>query len=121
MLRISDGRMSGTAGGTICLHISPESAQLDAPFGIVRDGDFISCNTEQRSIHLEVSDAEIQRRIEEREAEVALLVECGHAGTRATVTTDRKFRRGYRGMYERSVNQSHLGADFEFLTAGGPG
>ena len=120
MLRISDGRMSGTAGGTIVLHISPESAQDGSVFAVVRDGDFITCDVEQRLLRLDVSDEEIQTRIQERRTAIANKVEKGEIGNRQTVLSDRITRRGYRGLYERSVNQAHLGADFDFLTASGP-
>ncbi|KAF2015769.1 dihydroxy-acid and 6-phosphogluconate dehydratase [Aaosphaeria arxii CBS 175.79] len=109
MLRLSDGRMSGTAGGTICLHISPESADPDSVLGIVRTGDIIECDVEQRLLHLELSDEEIQKRIESRKQE------SGPIGKAAQQNT-----RGYRGLYMRSVNQAHEGADFDFLTAAGP-
>ena len=49
MLRISDGRMSGTAGGTIVLHVSPESAQLDSVLGVARDGDLVTCDVKMRA------------------------------------------------------------------------
>ncbi|KAI5204699.1 dihydroxy-acid and 6-phosphogluconate dehydratase [Aureobasidium subglaciale] len=63
MLRMSDGRMSGTAGGTIVLHISPESAIPDSVFGCVEDGDLIECDIEQRLLRLHVSDEELAHRI----------------------------------------------------------
>ncbi|KAJ7700254.1 hypothetical protein B0H14DRAFT_3034322 [Mycena olivaceomarginata] len=88
MLRLSDGRMSGTAGGTIVLHISPESVMADSVYGVVQDGDIIRCDVENRLIQLDVPDEEIKR--------------------------------GYRGLYERSVNQAEHGVDFDFLTAAGP-
>lgn len=107
MLRLSDGRMSGTAGGTIILHISPESALPESPFGIVRTGDIISCDVEQRRLSLEVSDAEIEERVAERTAKISRDV------------SKKKAQRGYRGLYVRSVNQAQEGADFDFLTASG--
>lgn len=107
MLRLSDGRMSGTAGGTIILHISPESALPDSPFGIVRTGDMITCDVEQRILNLEIPDEEIQKRITERTAAVSQDV------------AEKKSQRGYRGLYVRSVNQAQEGADFDFLTASG--
>ncbi|EED14902.1 dihydroxy-acid dehydratase, putative [Talaromyces stipitatus ATCC 10500] len=109
MLRLSDGRMSGTAGGTIILHISPESALPESPFGIVRTGDVITCDVEQRRLHLEASDNEIRRRIAERRVEVAQSM------------GEKKSQRGYRGLYVKSVNQAEEGADFDFLTASGAG
>ncbi|KAL2218304.1 putative dihydroxy-acid dehydratase [Thermoascus aurantiacus ATCC 26904] len=110
MLRLSDGRMSGTAGGTIILHISPESALPDSPFGIVRTGDIITCDVESRKLQLEISDEEMRARIAERKK--ALVEE--------TAFLERRNRRGYRGLYERSVNQAQDGVDFDFLTAAGP-
>ncbi|PCG95880.1 Aconitase/3-isopropylmalate dehydratase, swivel [Penicillium occitanis (nom. inval.)] len=107
MLRLSDGRMSGTAGGTIILHISPESALPESPFGVVRTGDVITCDVEQRRLHLEVSDEEIERRVAERRKDIERSV------------GEKKSQRGYRGLYIRSVNQAEEGADFDFLTASG--
>ncbi|KAF7294657.1 hypothetical protein MIND_01002500 [Mycena indigotica] len=103
MLRLSDGRMSGTAGGTVVLHISPESAQLDSVFGVVQNGDIIKCDLESRRLSLEVSEEEIARRIAERKENQPVVAK----------------KRGYRGLYERSVNQAQHGADFDFLTAAG--
>ena len=117
MLRISDGRMSGTAGGTIVLHIAPESAQIDSVLGIVKDGDMITCNVEERTLKLQVDESEIKRRMSERSDQ---LLEKTNKATEPSVLVARKTRRGYRGLYERSVNQAHLGADFDFLTASGP-
>jgi dihydroxy-acid dehydratase len=116
MLRISDGRMSGTAGGTIVLHVSPEAAVLDSVFGIVRDGDVICCDVEARRLELLVEEEEMRRRIEERERELHSIGE--HGGPH---WMREKRTRGYRGLYVRSVNQAHQGADFDFLTAAGPG
>lgn len=109
MLRLSDGRMSGTAGGTIILHIAPESALSDSPFGVVQTGDVITCDVEQRRLQLEVSNDEIQQRVADRAKGLSQNV----AETRA--------QRGYRGLYVRSVNQAQDGADFDFLTASGAG
>jgi dihydroxy-acid dehydratase len=109
MLRLSDGRMSGTAGGTIALHISPESSDPDSVLGIVQDGDLIECNVEERILQVQISDEEIKQRIEERKAKKEPI------GKAAQATT-----RGYRGLYMRTVNQAHEGADFDFLTAAGP-
>ncbi|KAL4973199.1 dihydroxy-acid/6-phosphogluconate dehydratase [Aspergillus desertorum] len=71
MLRISDGRMSGTAGGTIILHVSPESAVPESPFGIVQTGDLITCDAEARNLHLGISEEELKARIGTRKAAVA--------------------------------------------------
>lgn len=118
MLRISDGRMSGTAGGTVVLHVSPEAAQTGSVFGIIRDGDMITCDVENRSLKLHVGNEEIERRL--KEAEEQKRNDVNEKGEPSHVLTARKTRRGYRGLYERSVNQAHKGADFDFLTASGP-
>lgn len=113
MLRMSDGRMSGTAGGTIVLHISPESAISESVFGIVEDGDVITCDVEKRLLQLEVSDEEIARRISRRKASE-------QDKSLSSVKRIKGEKRGYRGLYERCVNQAEEGADFDFLTAAGP-
>jgi dihydroxy-acid dehydratase len=105
MLRISDGRMSGTAGGTIILHVSPESAVPESPFGIVQTGDIITCDVNSRKLQLELPDEDLKARIEARKSAV---------GKEAKPKL-----RGYRGLYERTVNQAQDGADFDFLTADG--
>lgn len=110
MLRISDGRMSGTAGGTIVLHISPESAIPESPFGVVRSGNLIMFDAEKRILRVDLRDEELQARIEQRRREI---VDTSHSWK------ERQTRRGYWGLYERTVNQAHEGADFDFLTATG--
>lgn len=117
MLRLSDGRMSGTAGGTIVLHISPEAVIPESVLAIVKDGDVITCDVEERILRLELSDEEIQSRIGERKRQRAA---ASAEGGTADVWEERKTRRGYRGLYERSVNQAQDGADFDFLTCNGP-
>jgi dihydroxy-acid dehydratase len=114
MLRLSDGRMSGTAGGTIGLHISPESANPRSPLGIIRNGDLITLDVEKRRLSVDLSDDEISQRIQER-------VKSFQQGEAAEAPwVKREGMRGYRGLYMRSVNQAELGADFDFLTAEGP-
>lgn len=103
MLRISDGRMSGTAGGTVILHIAPESAVAESPFGVVENEDLVTCDIEKRRLQLEVSDKELQARIDRRKQTIP----------------ERRPQRGYLGLYERTVNQAPDGADFDFLTARG--
>lgn len=117
MLRLSDGRMSGTAGGTIVLHISPESALIDSPLGIVQEGDIIRLSLEKRLLEMDVSDQIIAERIEERR-KTSLEATAGDG----KVLQGKKMvkqQRGYRGLYEKSVNQAEEGADFDFLTARG--
>ncbi|ETS79728.1 hypothetical protein PFICI_09581 [Pestalotiopsis fici W106-1] len=114
MLRLSDGRMSGTAGGTIVLHISPESAHPTSVLGIVRDGDTIICDVANRILRVEISDVEIaarqKQRMETPEDAAGLIMPDGPVAT----------ERGYRGLYKRTVLQADKGADFDFLTAQGP-
>ncbi|KAK8868123.1 dihydroxy-acid/6-phosphogluconate dehydratase [Apiospora arundinis] len=129
MLRISDGRMSGTAGGTIVLHVAPESEDPASVLGVVEDGDVITCDVESRSLRVELSDEEIQSRIfrrkqavlaEEAAADQGLGEASGGGGGLASHWVGREGMRGYRGLYMRSVNQADEGADFSFLTAAGP-
>ena len=61
MVRISDARMSGTAYGTVVLHVCPEAA-VGGPLALVRDGDIIELDVEARRLHLDVSDEELARR-----------------------------------------------------------
>ncbi|KAK0388992.1 hypothetical protein NLU13_2569 [Sarocladium strictum] len=113
MLRISDGRMSGTAGGTIVLHVSPEAADPGSVLGVIQDGDLITCDAEQRILHVDVAEEELARRMEARKALIM-----GAESTAPWAT--RGETRGYRGLYLRSVNQAQDGTDFDFLTAAGP-
>lgn len=96
MVRISDARMSGTAYGTVLLHVSPESA-VGGPLAFVENGDIISLNVKEKTINLEVS-AEV---LEQRKSNWKPI--------------DLGYHRGYAKLYIDNVNQSHLGADFEFL------
>ena len=99
MVRISDARMSGTAFGTIVLHISPE-AGAGGPLAAVRNGDRIRLSVKDKSINLLVPDQQIANRL----GEFAPLK--GH-------------KRGYRALYERAVLQAPDGCDFDFLTQSG--
>ncbi|MFL6661376.1 MAG: dihydroxy-acid dehydratase, partial [Rhizobacter sp.] len=101
MVRISDARMSGTAFGTIVLHVAPEAA-AGGPLALVRDGDLIRLDVPARRIELLVDDAELARR-----------------GTSdplpgAAVPPDR----GYALLFHRSVLQADEGCDFDFLVPG---
>ncbi len=98
MVRISDARMSGTAFGTIVLHIAPESA-AGGPLGLVRDGDLIQLDTAERRIDLLVDDEEISRRGKRAES-----------GMRQAQPS-----RGYARLYDLSVTQADLGCDFDFM------
>jgi dihydroxy-acid dehydratase len=96
MVRISDARMSGTAYGTIVLHVSPEAA-VGGPLALVKTGDRIRLSVAQRSINLMVDGAELERR---------------RAGWRPPVTPP---QRGYGKLYMQSVLQAEHGCDFDFL------
>ena len=98
MVRISDARMSGTAFGTIVLHIVPEAA-IGGPLGLVRNGDRIRLDVENRRIDLLVDEAELTRRKNEWTAPKP------HAGS----------DRGYLSLYLNNVNQADQGCDFDFL------
>lgn len=98
IVRISDGRMSGTAFGTIVLHVTPEAA-VGGPLAHVRDGDRISLSVASRTLHLDVSDAELTRRAAERPV------------------VEPTAERGYRKLFLSAVNQADQGVDFDFLRA----
>jgi dihydroxy-acid dehydratase len=97
MVRISDARMSGTAYGTIVLHVTPEAA-AGGPLGLVRTGDGIRLSVRERRLDLLVDDAELGRR---RAA--------------AGASADGAPRRGYRRLYLDHVLQADEGCDFDFL------
>ncbi|MCY4023333.1 MAG: dihydroxy-acid dehydratase [Anaerolineaceae bacterium] len=99
MLRISDARMSGTAFGTIVLHVAPEAA-LGGPLGLVRSGDRVRLDAQRRRLDLLVDERELLRRGEEAR----------HAAPLAPTAS-----RGYERLYRESVQQAQLGVDFDFL------
>ncbi|HEY5371505.1 MAG TPA: IlvD/Edd family dehydratase [Hanamia sp.] len=96
MIRISDGRMSGTAYGTAVLHVSPESA-IGGTLALVQNGDMIELNVEKRLLHLHVSEEELAQR-------KAVWIAPAPAATR-----------GYVSMYIKHVMGSDKGADLDFL------
>jgi dihydroxy-acid dehydratase len=98
MVRISDARMSGTAGGTVVLHVAPEAA-VGGPLAHVRDGDEILLDAETRRLDLRVTDAELARRRE--------------AWRPPATPADR----GYRRLFGERVLQAPRGCDFDFLVA----
>ena len=99
MVRISDGRMSGTAYGTVVLHVSPESA-IGGNLALVRNGDMIDLDVEARRLHLDVSSEELEkRRAEWRPPEPSV-------------------DRGYVRLYLDHVEQADKGADLDILTGG---
>ena len=97
MVRISDARMSGTAFGTVVLHVAPE-AQEFGPLAAVQDGDWICLDAEQGSLHLEVSDTEIEARLAQLRAE-----------------KNQRKTGGYLQLYIEHVMQADEGCDFDFL------
>ncbi|MFL5338712.1 MAG: IlvD/Edd family dehydratase [Gemmataceae bacterium] len=96
MVRISDARMSGTAFGTIVVHVAPEAA-VGGPLAAVRDGDFVELDVPARRLDLCVEEREIQRRLAER------------------TPRPPRFRRGYGALFERHITQADRGCDFDFL------
>jgi dihydroxy-acid dehydratase len=101
MVRISDGRMSGTAAGTIVLHVTPES-EVGGPLALVRSGDRIRLSVARRELSLRVDDAELARR-------------------RAAMPPRRPLPdRGFERLFASSVTQADLGVDFDFLRASEP-
>jgi len=100
MVRISDGRMSGTAAGTIVLHVTPEAA-LGGPLALVQTGDRIRLSVKERSLQLLADEQALSRR------RAALPPTAPRAGD----------ERGYRSLFLRSVLQADGGCDFDFLRA----
>ncbi|MDH0850404.1 MULTISPECIES: IlvD/Edd family dehydratase [Delftia] len=96
IVRISDGRMSGTAFGTIVLHVTPESA-VGGPLAHVRNGDRITLSVARRELTLQVGDEELARRAREQPVAVPTA------------------ERGYRKLFLTTVNQADQGVDFDFL------
>lgn len=99
MIRISDGRMSGTAGGTVVLHVSPESA-VGGTLALVQDGDMIELDIEKRKLHLDVEEAELKKR---------------KANWK---TPEPHTARGYVKFYIDHVQQADLGCDLDVLRGG---
>ncbi|MDA8948652.1 dihydroxy-acid dehydratase [Flavobacteriaceae bacterium] len=99
MVRISDGRMSGTAYGTVVLHVAPESA-VGGTLALVQNGDMISLDVAKRSLQLEVSDEELAKRKKEWSPPKP------------------QAERGYTKMYIENVNQADKGCDLKFLIGG---
>jgi L-arabonate dehydrase len=99
IIRISDGRMSGTAAGTVVLHVSPESA-IGGTLALVQDGDMIELDVEKRKLHLDVSDEELAQR------------------KKLWVRPEPRATRGYVKFYIDHVEQANLGADLDILKGG---
>ncbi|MDH5609950.1 MAG: dihydroxy-acid dehydratase [Cyclobacteriaceae bacterium] len=99
MVRISDGRMSGTGFGTVILHVSPEAA-VGGVLALVQNGDLITLNAHNRTLHLDVSEQELDAR------------------RNSWNQTETVHPRGYVHLYQTHVEQAHLGADMDFLKGG---
>jgi dihydroxy-acid dehydratase len=100
MVRISDARMSGTSYGACVLHVAPES-YAGGPLALARTGDLITLDVPERSLRLEVSDAELHRR---------------RAAWRPPPP---RYERGYGALYSEHVTQADKGCDFGFLARAG--
>lgn len=99
MVRISDGRMSGTGFGTVVLHVSPEAA-AGGNFSVIQTGDVITLDVPNRTLHVEVTDEEFERRKNIQPQKIP------------------PAERGYVSLYIHHVQQAHLGADMDFLRGG---
>ena len=99
LIRISDGRMSGTGFGTVVLHVSPEAAK-GGMIAMVKNGDMISLDVENRTLELLVDPTEIEKR------------------RAAWKPSHPQINRGYVQLYQQHVEQAHLGADMDFLKGG---
>jgi dihydroxy-acid dehydratase len=96
MIRVSDARMSGTAFGTIVLHVTPDSVS-GGPLGLVRDGDRIRLSVKERRIDLMVEEADLKRR------------------AAAARPVEMKPERGYAKLYASEILGADDGCDFAFL------
>ena len=99
LVRISDGRMSGTGFGTVVLHVSPEAA-VGGTLGLVKNGDIICLDVPNRKLTLEVAEDELAAR------------------KKLWKQTQKISTRGYVHLYQNHVEQAHLGADMDFLKGG---
>ncbi|MEI8109384.1 MAG: IlvD/Edd family dehydratase [Chitinophagia bacterium] len=99
LVRISDGRMSGTAYGTVILHVSPESA-IGGTLALVQTGDWIELDVPNRKLHLDISEEELDKR------------------KKAWIPPAPMADRGYVKFYIDHVQQAHLGADLDILRGG---
>ena len=98
MVRVSDARMSGTAFGTVVLHVAPESA-IGGPIAVLENGDPIILDVEERRIDIDLPTAELRRRAAQ------------------LPPPEPKYRRGYGALFLEHVLQANEGCDFDFLQA----
>ncbi|WP_062390214.1 IlvD/Edd family dehydratase [Pseudomonas abietaniphila] len=96
MVRISDARMSGTAYGTVVLHVAPEAA-AGGPLAVVQEGDYIELDCATGRLHLDIAEEELEARLADWQAPPQLLIG------------------GYRQLYIDHVMQADQGCDFDFL------
>jgi dihydroxy-acid dehydratase len=101
MVRLSDGRMSGTSYGTCILHVAPE-AYVGGPLAFVRNGDLIELDVERKILDLKIPDAELARR------------------KAAWKRPPPKYERSYGAIFSRHVKQANEGCDFDFLEGTAP-
>jgi dihydroxy-acid dehydratase len=101
MVRVSDARMSGTSYGTCVLHVAPES-YVGGPLALVRNGDLIELDVDQRVLNLKVNEAELSRR------------------KAAWQPPAKKYERGYGAIFSQHVRQADEGCDFDFLEGTSP-
>ncbi len=99
MVRISDGRMSGTGFGTVVLHVSPEAAE-NGNFAVVENGDMIELDVEKKLLNVVVDQAELDRR------------------KSVLKPFENSFKRGYAYLFVQHVEQANVGVDFDFLKGG---
>jgi dihydroxy-acid dehydratase len=104
MVRVCDGRMSGTAYGTVVLHVTPEAA-AGGPLALVQTGDFVTLDVPARRLDLEVPDSELRRR----------------TPNPATAAGFANPRRGWERLYVDHVQQADTGADLDFLVGSSGG
>jgi len=100
IVRISDARMSGTAYGTIVLHVAPEAA-IGGPLALVETGDFITLDLPSRTLDVEVGEEELRRRRDGWRPSVGAVAD-----------------RGYAQLFREHVLQADRGVDFDFLVGG---
>ncbi len=96
MVRLSDARMSGTAFGTVVVHVTPESAN-GGPLSAVRNGDMIEIDVPNRKLNLLISEDEMKSRVSEK------------------IYEGPEFKRGFKWLHARHILQADLGCDFDFL------
>jgi dihydroxy-acid dehydratase len=101
MVRLSDGRMSGTSYGTCVLHVAPE-AYIGGPLALVKNGDLIELDVEKRALNLKISDEEMKKR------------------KAAWKRPPLKYERSYGAIFSRHVKQANEGCDFDFLEGTAP-